>query len=74
LVGRPDIVSRGFVDVQEARRMIEEGRDFLTEALNHQTELTDWNQVTAKIKDALSGFFYEKTRRRPIITPVLVKV
>lgn len=74
LVGRPDIVSRGFVDVQEARRMIEEGRDFLTEALNHQTELTDWNQVTARIKDALSGFFYEKTRRRPIITPVLVKV
>ena len=74
LVGRPDIVSRGFVDIREAREMIEQSRDHLAQALNHETQLTDWGLVTATVKDTLSGFYYEKTRRRPIIIPVLVKV
>jgi ribonuclease J len=46
----------------------------VTESLNHQNQLTDWGSVTAKVKDILSNFFYEKTRRRPIIIPVLVNV
>lgn len=74
LVGRPDIVSRGFVDIRESREMIEQSRDYLAESLNHHTQLTDWGYVTATVKDTLSGFFYEKTRRKPIIIPVLVKV
>lgn len=74
LVGRPDIVSRGFVDVREAREMIEQSRDFLAGTLNHQTKLTDWGFVTGKIKDSLGNFYYEKTRRRPIIVPVLMKM
>jgi ribonuclease J len=74
LVGRPDVVSRGFVDTREAREMIEQSRDFLTQTLNHQKQLNDWGAVTNTVKDTLSGFFYEKTRRRPIIIPVLVRV
>jgi ribonuclease J len=74
LVGRPDIVSRGFVDTREAREMIEQSRDFLTKALDHQKQLTDWGYVSNIVKDSLSNFYYEKTRRRPIIIPVLVKV
>ncbi len=74
LVGRPDIVSRGFVDNREAREMIEESRDFLAKALDHQTQLTDTGSVVNKVKDMLSNFYYEKTRRRPIIVPVLVSV
>ncbi|MDD5701191.1 MAG: ribonuclease J [Dehalococcoidales bacterium] len=74
LVGRPDIVSRGFVDNKGARDMIEQGCDHLADTLNHQTRLTDCGAVTAAVKDTLSGFFYEKFRRRPIIIPVLVKV
>jgi ribonuclease J len=74
LVGRPDVVSRGFVDIKEAREMIELSRDRLTQSLNHQTQLTDWGYISTTVKDTLSGFFYEKTRRRPIIIPVLVKV
>jgi len=49
-------------------------RDHLAQALNHQTQLNDWGMVTITVKDTLSGFFYEKTRRRPIIIPVLIKV
>ena len=74
LVGRPDIVSRGFVDTREARELIEQSRDYLAQALNHQNQLTDWALVTTKVKDTLSNFYYEKTRRRPIIIPVLVNV
>jgi ribonuclease J len=74
LVGRPDVVSRGFVDTREAREMIEQSRDFLTDSLNHQTQLNDYGFVTNKVKDSLSGFFYEKFRRKPIIVPVLLKV
>jgi ribonuclease J len=74
LVGRPDIVSKGFVDIREAHELIEQSRDFLAESLNHEKQLTDWGFVTGAIKDSLSNFFYEKTRRRPMIIPVQVKV
>jgi ribonuclease J len=74
LAGRPDIVSRGFVDTHEARELIEQSRDFLGQSLNHESQLGDWGQVSAKVKDTLSGFYYEKTRRKPIIIPVLVKI
>jgi ribonuclease J len=74
LVGRPDIVSRGFVDVREARDMIERSRDYLAQVLNHDMQLTDSGLVTATVKDSLGNFYYENTRRKPIIIPVLMKV
>jgi len=74
LVGRPDIVSRGFVDNREARQLIEKSRDFLVGVLNHHKELSDTGFVYATVKDTLGNFFYENTRRRPIIIPVLVRV
>ncbi len=74
LVGRPDVVSRGFVDTRESRELIEQSRDYLNNSLNHERDLTEWNNTTTLVKDSLSNFFYEKTRRRPIIIPVLVKV
>ncbi len=74
LVGSPDIVSRGFVDTKEACQLIEESREYLVQILNHQKQLNDWGIVTNTVKENLSNYFYDKTRRRPIIIPVLVKV
>jgi ribonuclease J len=74
LVGRPDIVSRGFVETRDAKTLIEASRDYLVQILNHESQLTDWLAVSNKVKESLSNFFYEKTRRRPIIIPVEVKV
>ena len=74
LVGRPDIVSLGFVDTRESRELIEQSRDFLAGALNHEKQLTDSGYVTNLVKDKLSNFFYEKTSRSQIIIPMLVKV
>jgi ribonuclease J len=74
LVGRPEVVSRGFVDTREAHELLEQSRDFLVQTLNHEKQLMDWSLVSAMVKDNLSNFFYERIRRKPIIIPVLVKV
>jgi ribonuclease J len=75
LVGRPDIVSRGFVDPEESRDMIEESRDLVAEALDHGAdEGADWGFVSTKVRDTLYRFYYERTRRRPMILPFMVSV
>lgn len=74
LIGRPEVVSRGFVDVREAGELIEKSRDFLTKSLTTDKQLTDWAQVSTNVKESLSNFYYEKTRRRPVIIPVQVLV
>jgi ribonuclease J len=75
LVGRPDIVSRGFVDVVESKDMLDGGRDLLAQVLDHgRTHSTDRGFVENEIKNALDKYFYDKTKRRPMILPVLVQV
>ena len=75
LVGRPDIVSRGFVDTREAKDMIEESRDLVARALDHSgARPADWGFIYAKVRDILNKFYYEQTKRRPMILPVMVKV
>ena len=74
LIGRPEVVSRGFVDTQEAVALIEKSRDFLTKFLNPEKQLTDWGQISTNVKESLSNFFYEKTRRRPVIVTLQVLV
>ena len=75
LVGRPDIVSRGFVDTREAKDMIEESRDLVGRALDHSgVRPADWGFVNTKVRDVLNKFYYEQTKRRPMILPVMVKV
>jgi ribonuclease J len=75
LVGKPDIVSRGFVDTNEAKDMLEESSNLVAEILNHGGKRTaEWGFADSKVRDALNRFYYEKTKRRPMILPVMVKV
>ncbi|UCG54331.1 MAG: ribonuclease J, partial [Dehalococcoidia bacterium] len=75
LVGRPDIVSRGFVDVNESKDMLEESRDLVAKILDHGRRHTaEWGFADSKVRDALNRFYYEQTKRRPMILPVMVKV
>jgi ribonuclease J len=75
LVGRPDIVSRGFVDTREAKDMIEESRDLVAKALDHSgARPADWGFIYAKVRDILHKFYYDQTKRRPMVLPVMVKV
>jgi len=75
LVGRPDIVSRGFVDTRESKDMIDESRDLVSHALDRSGDRpAEWGFVNTKIRDILNKFYYEQTKRRPMILPVMVKV
>ena len=75
LVGRPDIVSRGFVDTREAKDMLEESRDIVARSLDHGgVRPAEWGFIYAKVRDILHEFYYDQTKRRPMILPVMVKV
>ncbi len=75
LIGRPDIVSRGFVDTRESKDMLEESRTLIARTLDHgPNRPADWGYINAKIRDVLHKFYYEQTKRRPMILPFMVKV
>jgi ribonuclease J len=75
LVGRPDIVSRGFVDTRESKEMIEKSRDAVARILDRGGDRpADWGFISTKVRDTLNRFYYEQTRRRPMILPFMVKV
>ncbi|MBA7664143.1 Ribonuclease J1 [subsurface metagenome] len=72
---RPDIVSRGFVDTRESKDMIEESRDAVARLLDRGGDRpADWSFISTKVRDTLNKFYYERTRRRPMILPFMVKV
>ena len=75
LMGRPDIVSRGFVDTRESKDMIEESREVVAKVLDHGgSRPAEWTFINAKVRDALNKFYYEQTKRRPMVLPFMVKV
>ncbi len=75
IVGRPDIVSRGFVDMKEGELILEQGRDLVKTALDHSSGLPlESSYINTKVKDTLSKFFFEQTRRRPMILTTAVEV
>jgi ribonuclease J len=75
IVGRPDIVSRGFVDMKEGETILEQGRDLVKTALDHNNGLPlESSYINTKVKDTLSRFFFEQTRRRPMILTTAVEV
>ncbi len=75
IVGRPDIVSRGFVDMKEGEAILEQGRDLVKATLDRGGgRPLEWSFINTKVKDTLSKFFYEQTRRRPMILTTAVEV
>ncbi|MFH0942475.1 MAG: ribonuclease J [Chloroflexota bacterium] len=74
LVGRPDIVSRGFVESKDLN-IIEQSRDLVDQMLTHRrNQLAEWGIINNKVRDTLNKFYYEQTKRRPMILPFMVKV
>ena len=72
----PDIVSRGFVYVREADDLMDAAKDKVYVAINKcvQSGSADWSSIKFAIRDALGRFLYEKTRRRPMILPIIMEV
>jgi ribonuclease J len=76
-VAGPDIISRGFIYMRDADELIELARAHVLESFGMHSRnghTADWTYVKAKIKDTLGDFLYEKTRRRPMILPVVMEV
>lgn len=73
-VGRPDVVSRGFVDVEESAELLEATRDMAAKALDGAEHIAEWGVSNTKIKESIARFLYDETRRRPMVLPVVVEV
>ena len=76
IVSGPDIISRGFVYVRESEELMDEVRAIARDVLEKTLEngVTEWNQIKANVKDALSKYLYSKTKRKPMILPVIMNV
>ncbi len=77
LLAGPDIVSRGFVYVRESESLMEEARKVLTDAvedcLTHQRN-ADWSKIKLVIRDTMNDFIWKRTKRRPMILPIIMDV
>lgn len=76
LVAGPDIVSRGFVYVRESENLMEECHDIVTDALERclNNNITDWGKIKTSIKDDLGSFLWKRTKRNPMILPIITEV
>ncbi len=76
LVAGPDIVSRGFVYVRESENLMEEARQVVKEALVEclSKNVTDWGKIKNTIKDSLGEFLWKRTKRNPMILPIITEV
>ena len=72
----PDIISRGFVYVKESEDLLEKAREIVKNALSEceENHITEWFSIKSKIKDVLRVFLYEKTKRKPMILPIIMEI
>ena len=77
LLAGPDIVSRGFVYVRESEGLMEEARQILTDAVEdclcHQRN-ADWSKIKLVIRDRMNEFIWKRTKRKPMILPIIMDV
>ena len=76
IVSGPDIISRGFVYMRESGTMINEAQKMLSQHLNRtiQEKPTQWTELKNEITDVLGPYLFEKTKRRPMILPIIMEV
>ena len=76
LVSGPDIVSRGFVYVRESDELMEEARHIVDESVRGCLDrgISDWGKIKSGIKDSLGEYVWKKTKRRPMILPIIMEV
>ena len=76
ILSGPDIVSRGFVYVREAEGLMEEAREIVQTAMEGciSHHVTDWGKMKTAIRDTLGEFLWKRTKRRPMILPIIMEV
>ena len=76
LLAGPDIVSRGFVYVRESESLMEEARKVVTEAVEKclMSRQADWSKIKLVIRDTMNDFIWKRTKRKPMILPIIMDV
>ena len=76
ILAGPDLVSRGFVYVRESEELMNEAKELLTETLQSclDSNMHEWNAIKSKMKDNLSEFIFRKTKRSPMILPIIMEI
>lgn len=76
IVSGPEIVTRGFVYVRESDELMEEARVIVASALQNLSDkgVTDWGKLKSTTKEVLSDYVWKKTKRRPMILPIIMEV
>lgn len=72
----PDIVSRGFVYVRESEELINSARELSCKVISssYSSRYHDWNTVKTNLRDEISKMMYEKTKRRPMVLPIIMEI
>jgi ribonuclease J len=76
ILSGPDIISRGFVYVRESEQLLDEANKIVTATLQKMVaeNVNEWSSLKTGVRDALSRYLYEQTRRRPMILPIIMEV
>ena len=76
IVSEPDVVSRGFVYVRESENLMEDIKRVIYEEVKKCEEghITDWSTIKSNLKDTLRDYIFEKTKRNPMILPIITEV
>ncbi len=76
VIAGPDVISRGFVYVRESENLMDEVKQMLNELVQEcsKGEIRDWSSIKNMIKDNLRSYIYQKTKRNPMILPIIMEV
>lgn len=76
IVSGPNIISRGFVYVRESEELLEKSNELVTSILQKcvTENVNEWSSLKSNIREGLSRFLFEKTKRRPMILPIIMEV
>jgi ribonuclease J len=76
VIAGPDIISRGFVYVRESEDLMEEARELVRDVLKdcQEKHITEWSSIKSNVKEVLRSFLYEKTKRKPMILPIIMEI
>ena len=76
IIAGPDIISRGFVYVRESEKLMDEARDIVIDVFTkcEERKITDWSTLKSTVRDELKSFLYEKTKRKPMILPIIMEI
>jgi ribonuclease J len=73
----PDIISRGFVYLRESKELLKETRKKVIELVNRKTGgggAVNWTYLKSEIRNEIGEFLFQKTKRRPMVLPVIIEV